>query len=77
MYVCMCEAVTDHQIREAIEDGASSVSEVMARTRAGTRCGACRSEIADLVASTAPRSCRRRLQIVPDIAAEEVAAEAA
>ena len=46
MYVCLCEAVSDHQIREAIENGASSVGEVMRCTRAGTRCGSCRTEIA-------------------------------
>lgn len=71
MYVCMCEAVTDHDIRKAVEDGASSVAEVMACTRAGTRCGACRHEIAEIVDAAAPppRSCRRRLELLPDVAA--------
>lgn len=70
MYVCMCEAVTDHEIRKAVEDGASSVAEVMLCTRAGTRCGACRSEIAEIVDAAAPppRSCRRRLEVLPDAA---------
>lgn len=77
MYVCMCEAVTDHEIRSAVEDGASTVAEVMACTRAGTRCGACRSEIAEIVSATAPRSCRRRLEMAPTAPDPEIPAEAA
>ncbi|MEZ4301472.1 MAG: (2Fe-2S)-binding protein [Polyangiaceae bacterium] len=49
MYVCVCEAVTDHEIRQAVEGGASSVGEVMRCTRAGTRCGSCRTELAEVV----------------------------
>ncbi len=67
MYVCMCEAVTDHDIHHAVEEGASTVAEVMACTRAGTRCGACRPEIAAIVAAAAPpKSCRRRLEMAAD-----------
>lgn len=78
MYVCMCEAVTDHEIRKAVENGASSVSEVMACTRAGTKCGACRAEIAELVDAAAPRSCRRRLGVIHETpAAAEVSERSA
>lgn len=63
MYVCVCEAVTDHEIRKAVENGASSVGEVMHCTRAGTRCGSCRTELAQVVdAAQAP--CRRRLEVI-------------
>lgn len=65
MYVCLCEAVTDHEIRKAVDNGAASVSEVMLCTRAGTRCGSCRSEIAETIAAAQPPgSCRRRLEMV-------------
>jgi len=65
MYVCLCEAVTDHEIRNAVEGGACSVAEVMLCTRAGTRCGSCRSEIADTVAAARPPlASRRRLEMV-------------
>jgi bacterioferritin-associated ferredoxin len=64
MYVCLCEAVTDHDIRTAVEDGASSVAEVMLCTRAGTRCGSCRTELAETVAAAQPSSCRRRLEVL-------------
>jgi bacterioferritin-associated ferredoxin len=64
MYVCVCEAVTDHEIRKAVEDGASSIGDVMACTRAGTRCGTCRTELARLVDTACPAACRRRLDVV-------------
>jgi bacterioferritin-associated ferredoxin len=64
MYVCVCEAVTDHEIRKAVENGASSVGEIMACTRAGTRCGSCRTELAQLVDTTSPVACRRRLEVI-------------
>jgi bacterioferritin-associated ferredoxin len=66
MYVCLCEAVTDHEIRKAVEDGASSVTEVMQCTRAGTRCGSCRSELAETVAAAQGSPCRRRLDVIDD-----------
>lgn len=63
MYVCVCEAVTDHEIRQAVESGASSVGEVMRCTRAGTRCGSCRTELAQMVEAAQP-PCRRRLEVI-------------
>lgn len=64
MYVCLCEAVTDKDIHEAVEGGASSVGEVMRCTRAGTRCGSCRTELAEHVAAASQRPCKRRLEML-------------
>ena len=41
MYVCLCHAVTDRQIRQAASEGACSVSELQLRFRLGTNCGKC------------------------------------
>jgi bacterioferritin-associated ferredoxin len=41
MFVCMCMAVTECQIRACLRDGASSVEEVGERCGAGTGCGGC------------------------------------
>lgn len=41
MYICICNAVTDDEIREAALDGCTSMSELGARTGAGTGCGSC------------------------------------
>jgi bacterioferritin-associated ferredoxin len=41
MFVCMCRAVTEAQIRACILAGASTVEEVRNESRAGTGCGGC------------------------------------
>ena len=50
MYVCICNGVTDHQIREAAEAGVSSVAELTMRTGCGANCGSCLDMAADLLA---------------------------
>ena len=41
MYVCLCNKVTDHDIREAAADGVRTFRELSFRTRCGTQCGSC------------------------------------
>ncbi|MBT2767876.1 bacterioferritin-associated ferredoxin [Stenotrophomonas sp. ISL-67] len=50
MYVCICNGVTDHQIREAAQSGVASVSELTMRTGCGATCGSCLDMAADLLA---------------------------
>ena len=45
MIVCLCHGVSDRVIDDAIDDGCSSVRQVGSNCKAGTDCGACRSEI--------------------------------
>ncbi|WP_082362979.1 (2Fe-2S)-binding protein [Chondromyces crocatus] len=52
MYVCLCNAVTDHEIKDAIGGGASTMAEVMRCTKAGTCCGSCQPTIAFLLDTT-------------------------
>lgn len=57
MYVCICNGVTDHQIREAAEQGVATVAELTMRTGCGSNCGSCLDMAADLLArarATAP-----------------------
>jgi bacterioferritin-associated ferredoxin len=49
MYVCLCNGVTDRDILQAIEAGASSAEEVAHCTGAGTRCGSCVRAVAAIV----------------------------
>jgi bacterioferritin-associated ferredoxin len=42
MYVCICNAVTDHQIRAAADRGVSTLDALAAETGCGTTCGCCR-----------------------------------
>ena len=41
MYVCICNGVTDRQIRDAVANGCRSVAELTMRTGAGAGCGSC------------------------------------
>lgn len=41
MYICICNGVTDHQIREAAEAGCTSLAELTMRTGVGANCGSC------------------------------------
>jgi bacterioferritin-associated ferredoxin len=50
MYVCLCQAVTSATVTQVIEDGASTVEDVGARTEAGTVCGRCTKTIEKLLA---------------------------
>ena len=42
MYVCLCKAVTDSQIADAVEAGAVAVSHLEEACGLGTGCGRCR-----------------------------------
>ena len=50
MYVCICNGVTDHQIRAAAEEGVTTLAELTMRTGCGSNCGSCLDMAADLLA---------------------------
>ncbi|TAN08851.1 MAG: (2Fe-2S)-binding protein [Rhodanobacteraceae bacterium] len=52
MYVCVCQAVSDQDIRHAVAHGAHTFEDVQARTRCTTCCGCCEAEARALVAAT-------------------------
>ncbi len=41
MYVCVCNAVTDRDIREAAEQGADTLEALSERLKVATCCGRC------------------------------------
>jgi bacterioferritin-associated ferredoxin len=41
MYVCVCRAVTEKEIREAIDEGALSVRQLRKKLAVTESCGAC------------------------------------
>ncbi|GAA0773027.1 (2Fe-2S)-binding protein [Clostridium subterminale] len=47
--VCTCQDVDYNTIKKAIEDGAQTVDDIMEATGAGTVCGACISEIEEIL----------------------------
>lgn len=42
MYVCLCMGITDHQIREAVDNGAANMREVRRSLGVTSQCGKCR-----------------------------------
>ena len=49
MYVCICRAVTEHEVRSVVERGAKTVEAVTQTCCAGDDCGACRDAIEDMI----------------------------
>ena len=41
MYICVCNAVTESEIRKAVSEGASNFNELSFATGCGTQCGSC------------------------------------
>ena len=64
MYVCVCNAVTDRDIREEVERGASSLFDVQCRLPVASCCGRCedtaRQVIDEQVAKAPARAQRLR-----------------
>jgi len=44
MYICLCNAVTDHDIRREAADGVRTFDELQARTGCSDCCGCCETE---------------------------------
>ena len=53
MYVCVCNAVTERQIRQAINDGARTNGQLRQRLDAERLCGCCDDCIEDYLAEAA------------------------
>ncbi|CAN5470508.1 hypothetical protein BH09MYX1_BH09MYX1_49370 [soil metagenome] len=49
MFVCVCHAVTDGEVKAAIEGGAGCRESVTRACRAGGDCGACHGHIEELI----------------------------
>ena len=64
MYVCICNGVTDKDIRQAAEAGVRTVAELTMRTGAGANCGSCLDMAADLLAAARPRDAGFELPVL-------------
>ena len=42
MYICVCNAVTDHAIRDAVAEGARTLEDLTMRTGCAGTCASCR-----------------------------------
>jgi bacterioferritin-associated ferredoxin len=50
MIVCSCFAVSADDVEELVEEGADTVAAVSAACGAGADCGACREQVAEIIA---------------------------
>ena len=50
MIVCVCNGVSERDVRAAIDAGCASIEELSQRTGCGTTCGCCREMARDLLA---------------------------
>ena len=51
MYICMCYAISDRQIREIVDRGAASLNEVQAHLPVANCCGCCEETARELIDS--------------------------
>lgn len=49
MYLCICKAVSDQQIRQAVEQGVRTMGDVSARFGVGIECGKCLDAIREVL----------------------------
>jgi NAD(P)H-nitrite reductase large subunit len=47
--ICFCHAVTEGEIREAVQAGAKTMAEIQAQTCASTGCGGCYYDVESIL----------------------------
>ncbi|MEV0531519.1 (2Fe-2S)-binding protein [Kitasatospora sp. NPDC050463] len=57
MYVCMCHAVTEAQVKKEIDAGANTPRQIARGCKAGTDCGSCVRRIQALLGEHGARPC--------------------
>lgn len=58
MYVCLCHAISDRQIREVVDRGAESLNDVQAHLPVASCCGACEDSAREVIQSHVESSSR-------------------
>lgn len=59
MYVCSCNAITDHAAQAAMRAGAQRLAEVYRGCGCEAQCGACAQAMLELLRSQSPEGERR------------------
>ncbi len=54
MYICLCNAVTEREVRECARRGCASLEELSVELGVGTCCGRCRPVAKEILDETAP-----------------------
>ena len=56
MYVCVCNAITDKQIRKAAESGVRNVRDLQRQLGVATGCGSCMEAASDILRESRQQS---------------------
>ncbi len=49
MYICVCHAVTDSQIRKAVDEGATTLPELQCQLPVASCCGRCEDSAREVI----------------------------
>lgn len=60
MYVCVCRAISDRQIREVVDRGAKSLCEVQAYLPVASCCGTCEDTAREIIDKQCTSSTRQQ-----------------
>jgi bacterioferritin-associated ferredoxin len=59
MYICLCKAITDNDIRDAVHSGAASLADVQHQLGVSTGCGTCMEAAEEVISETLSRAAER------------------
>ena len=54
MYVCVCNAVTDSDIRNAVDDGVCTMRQLRQKTGCASTCGCCKEMSVEILQQALP-----------------------
>ncbi len=54
MYICVCNAITDKQIRRAAKAGVTNIQQLQAELGVATNCGSCSESAAEILREHRP-----------------------
>jgi len=68
MYVCICNAITDKQIRKAAKAGATDLWSLQARLGVASGCGSCKDVASEILAEYRNRPAPQPMVYQPAVA---------
>lgn len=61
MIICVCKSVSDHQIKSAVEVGATTYESLQETFGVGTQCGSCACEVKDVLQQAKMKGAKKNL----------------
>ena len=63
MYVCICNSVTDSDIRDAVDNGVSNMRQLRQSTGCGSKCGCCKETAVEILQQSLAEVRQSRVQL--------------